>query len=271
MATVWEDSVEQFKRLKGKPFKEKAKYFWEYYRYHTIGAIGIIAFIIVLVVTISTAKDYALSVVMINSVTDSLETPNGIPVREKMISDISERIDFNPKEYEVAIDTSITLGRGETTANAEYASVQKFAAMMSAQNIDIVVCNTSIYEQYAQNAYFYDLRQLYDDQTLAAYNGYIYYTDAATFGDYDDDTDMDVTAKQASYVVDHHDPDSMTDPIPCGFFAGKGTLVDNYGLYSYMVETDIYQGYQQEAVIGIPVNSPRTDNAIAGIEYLMGK
>ena len=105
---------------------------------------------------------------------------------------------------------------------------------------------------------------------MAEMAGLIYYTDAATFADYQS-METDVYEKQAEYNIDHHDPSCMKDPVPVGFFAGEGTRVGDSGIYDYLKDEDKFQGFEKEAAFGILQNTERYDNALTGISYLAGK
>ena len=266
MATIWEETKKQGAKMKGRSFKEKLEYFWEYYRIHTLILIGTVAVIGSLIHAYVTSREYALSIVMINSVADQF---NGLT--DGWTSDLTDILDFDPKEYEVYIDTSLVFGGNNVSANQEYASLQKFAALMSSSSMDIIISDSASFERNAQNNYLYDLRKLYSEEELEKLSDILYYTDAATFSDYSDDTDPNKIVDQSVYTVNHHDPTSMKDPIPVGFFADSTSLIGSSGAYAYLSEEDTYQGYPQEPVMGIVINTPRTEAAITGIGYFLNR
>jgi len=269
MTTIWDETKMQASKMKGRPFKEKLGYFWEYYKTQTLIIVGSIALLTAIIHAVVTSKDYALSVVAINSIGFELDK-----YTEEWTNDLTSRLDFDPKKYEVAIDTSISLGTDSITATEEYANVQKFAAMMSSQTIDVLVANTSIYEQYAQNQYYQDLRTVFTEDELKAFDGQIYYTDAATYADYekeDADPNYSATEVQKEYIVDHRDPSSMESPVPVGIFLDAGTRIGDAGFYSYFIDTDIYQGHKEEGIIGIPINTPRLEAAHDAVLYFCNR
>ena len=265
MSTIWEETKTQGAKMKGRPLKEKLEYFWEYYKIHTMIAAVVIIIAISLIRSWATAKDYALSIVVANSMANAMEG-----VSEKWAEDLSEIIEFDPKKYEIAIDTSIMMGAGTGSAEQDYANSQKMAALISAASIDVIATDTEMFEQYAQNQYLHDLRDVYSDDELASMEGHIYYTDAATYTDYSD-SDPDAFEKQASYVIDHHDPSTMKEPVPVGFFADESTRIGQAEIYFNLESLDPYQGYPREAVVGILINTPRLDASKAGFDYLTGR
>ncbi len=267
MATIWEETKKQGSKMKGRPLKEKLEYFWEYYHAQVLIAAAAIAIIISVIRAVVTSKDYALSVVIINSIAPSMG------VTEEWTSDLSGMIEFDPKKYEVYIDDTLALGTDRITANEEYASQQKMAALISSASIDLLIADSGQFERYAQNNSFIDLRTVYSDEELDALDGKLYYTDRDTFDDYesDENINVDVNALQASYVVDHRDPSSMKDPVPVGIYAGPDTRIGSSGIYSHYAATDVYQGHPIEPVMGMPVNTPRIPAALTGIEYFLNR
>ncbi|MBO4900155.1 MAG: hypothetical protein J5509_07675 [Lachnospiraceae bacterium] len=266
MTTIWEETKKQGSKMKGRPLSEKIAYFWEYYKIHTLVGATVLILVISLVHAWATSKDYILSIVMVNSIAAQIDD-----IDTNWISDLNERIEYDPKKYEIYLDTTMLLGQGSESANQEYANLQKLAAMISAQSIDIFIADTESFERYAQNEYMYDLRNIYTEEELQKYSDILYYTDAATFSDYSSDVDPNAYPDQSVYIVDHHDPDSMKDPVPIGFFADDTTVVGSSGAYAYLNPDDMFQGHPKEGVIGIMINTPRLDNAKIGIDYLTGK
>lgn len=266
MATIWEETKKQTLKMKGRPLKEKLAYIWEYYHIVILIAAGAIFILASLIKAFVTSKDYALSVVMINSVAGAFEG-----VTDEWTAELTDTLDFDQKKYEVYIDTSIMIGGPNVTASQEYASLQKFAALMSSKSMDIITADTPRFEQYAQNQYFCDLRDVFSQEELDEMTEYIYYTDAATYSDYGSDVDpsVDVNAIQAAYVIDHRDPSSMKEPVPVGFFIPESSRLGASGIYSHLPAEDAFQGHTPEAVIGIAINSPRLDNAKTGVEFFL--
>ena len=259
MATLREDTKAEWDKMKDRPFKEKLSYFWEYYKVHTIAAVIGVIFVVALIRSFVTSKDYALYIAIIESYDPSGEATQNWP------EELADTIGFDRDDYEVFIDSSFSFGADGTSARADYVAAQKLTALLTSRydNPQVMLMRT-------QNDCFIDLRTIYSEEELSAMEGLIYYTDAATFADYQS-AEANVYEKQLLYDIDHHDPSTMKDPVPVGFFAAEGTKVGDSGIYDHLADTEAFQGHENEAAFGILQNTERYDNALTGISYLAGK
>ena len=160
------------------------------------------------------------------------------------------------------------IGNG-TNPNIEYAAMQKLTAYLTSATIDVFIADSYVFEQYCQNRNLYDLRDIFTEEELESMSDIIYYTDAATYSDYDDVTNLDVAADQAKYVIDHHDPTSMKDPVPMGLFVTDTSRLGSTEAYSTLENFEDYQGYPSEAIIGITRNTTHFDSAVAAMKYFL--
>lgn len=261
MGTLREEEKERWKEIKDKPFKYKLGYFWDYYKGVCLGIIIAIIVIVSIVRTVASYRDYALCVIMVN--TEPI-TADEAAIEWK--SDLEDQLNVDTDKYQVYIDTSISIGGG-ANANVEYAAMQKLTAYLTSATIDVFIADTSIFEEYCQNGNLFDLRDVFSEEELEAMSGMIYYTDAATFEDYDDITNIRVSEDQSAYVVDHHDPDSMKDPIPMGIFISEDSRIGRSGVYDNLKEFSDYQGYPAEPVMGIVLNTTHYDSAVETLRY----
>ncbi len=264
MATLREDTKAEWDKMKDRPFKEKLSYFWEYYKVHVIVAIIAVIFVVAMIRSFVTSKDYAVFIAAVDSFDATGET-KGVWAEE-----LADIIGFDKDDYEVYIDSTVQFGGDSASTQSDYVSAQKLTALLTSRSMDIMIADMTVFEQYAQNDCFVDLRDIYSEEELSSMEGLIYYTDAATFADYQS-SEMNVYEKQAEYTIDHHDPSSMKDPVPVGFFAAEGTRVGDSGMYDHLKDTEEFQGHENEAAFGILKNTERYDNAVTGISYLAGK
>lgn len=262
MGTLREDTNEQIKTMKDRSFKDKFEYFWEYYKFHALGIIVGVAVIIAIIRSIVSYREYAISIIMVNP--DNIVTEELAPEWE---SDLAEILQINTRKEQIYIDTSISVGNN-TPQQLEYSALQKLVAFFTSRTADVFISNTPLFEEYSQNGNLSDLRNYYTDEELEALSDIIYYTDAATFVDYQDVTNLDAKEDQEKYTVDHRDPDSMQDPIPTGFYITDSSRLGQAGVYAYINGLN-YQGHPQEGVIGIPVVVTDVEKAKIAVEYFL--
>ena len=144
--SVFDEIRAQHKKMKGKSVKEKAAYFWEYYRVATIVAILVIAFAANLIYTIVTAKDSAFHGVLINGYTD-IDVTSFMEGFESFA-----QIDTN--KYSTSLETNFTLQQ-DSTDQYTMANIQKFAAMVAAKELDVVIIDPDTFATYADGGYLY--------------------------------------------------------------------------------------------------------------------
>lgn len=262
MGTLREDTNEQIKTMKDRSFKDKFEYFWEYYKFHALGIIVGVAVIIAIIRSIVSYREYAISIIMVNP--DNIITEELAPEWE---SDLAEILQINTRKEQIYIDTSISVGNN-TPQQLEYSALQKLVAFFTSRTADVFISNTPLFEEYSQNGNLSDLRNYYTDEELEALSDIIYYTDAATFVDYQDVTNLDAKEDQEKYTVDHRDPESMQDPIPTGFYITDSSKLGQAGVYAYINGLN-YQGHPQEGVIGIPVVVTDIEKAKIAVNYFL--
>jgi len=264
MATLREDTRAEWDKMKDRPFKEKLDYFWEYYKVHVIVAVIAIIVIVSVIRSFVTSRDYALFIAVVDS-GDQMGEQTSVWSEE-----LADVLGIDKDRYEVFIDTSIEFGGDRTSSQSDFVAAQKLTALLTSRSMDIMLADMTVFEQYAQNECFVDLRTIYSEEQLSEMEGLIYYTDAATYEDYKS-TESDIYEKQAAYVIDHRDPSTMKDPVPVGFFGSGETRVGQSGIYDHLKDEEEFQGHENEAAFGILRNTEKYDNAVAGISYLLGK
>lgn len=148
-------------KLSGMNFSGKLEYIWTYYKPLIFGVIGVIALIFIIRNQIENAKYYEiLSIGVANSsTTDSTE-----PLEEEL----KERFgDPDDKYQRVGIDTSYSFGGDMDTG--EYSVIMKFTAVTAAQEMDILICNEDVYENFDNQEYFMDLTDLLSEEECQKY------------------------------------------------------------------------------------------------------
>lgn len=261
--SMYREIREQHQKTQNMSRKEKLSYFWYYYKIHTIAVIVIAIFIISLIRQIVTNKDYAFYAALINSdFAYTADDPWG--------EEFAEYAGIDTDKYLSCVDTSFTLSSGDMSQYS-IANTEKLLALIQAGTIDVIIADTEIFEGYARNEMFMDLRTILTEELMEKYENDFYYTDGAVF-DADDDNASGAAGEQPDYdalVINHRDPSSMEQPVPVGICLTKETKIMASGCYDYLSEGNVtYQGYPSEAVLGIPLSTANFDTILRFLTYL---
>ena len=221
--SVMDEIREQHKKMKGKSLKEKFKYFWEYYRVATLVTILVVIFVGNLIYTVVTAKDNAFYAVLVNGYTD-MDT-------EEYMAGFDEYAQIDTKNYSTTLETNFTLSQDSADTYA-VANLQKFAAQVAAQEVDVMIADPDTFQQYTENGYLGGLNEFLSEETLARYEDRLIYANIP-----DDDTE---------------------EEVPVGIQISDCALLQ---------ETQAYAG-REEVYFGIVVNTRHTDNAEKFLEYI---
>ena len=266
MSIAKEIREEQKKALSTMNTREKLAYFWEYYKIHTIAAIIIIAVVISLIRQYVTSKDIRFYAVLMDAVT----TDSNSGLSEVWSEEFLEYAQIDAKEYDVYIDTSISIATN-TDVQYLYANQQKLFALFASNSISAFVADTQTFEEYAQLEYFYDLKSLLSEEELNKYGPYLYYTDASTFGSVSDISFDDESSWEdpGNLIINHRDPSTMKQPVAVGVILSEDNKLADAGYYAYLRDAGYeYQGYPSDAVLGVPLMCEEPELVIRFLEYL---
>ena len=221
--SVMDEIREQHKKMKGKSLKEKFQYFWEYYRVATLVTILVAVFLGNLIYTVATAKDNALYAVFVNGYTD-MDT-------EEYMAGFDEYAQIDTKNYSTTLETNFTLSQDSADTYA-VANLQKFAAQVAAQEVDVMIADPDTFNQYAENGYLGGLNEFLSEAALSRYSDRLIYANIP-----DDDTE---------------------EEVPVGIDIADCALLQ---------ETQAYAGYDN-VYFGILVNTEHAENAEKFLEYI---
>lgn len=257
---VQDEIRQQQQKLKGKSPKEKLQYFWYYYKIHTIVIVCVVIFLVTMLHDILSAKDYAFYGVMLNSVDlsgDSMEDAFG------------EYAGLDLETYECFIDTDSTLSYRSAT-QYDMATSQRLIALVQTKDLDALVFDSEIYNNYANNGMFVDLSTLYSPEELQKYEDRLYYVDNAQIARADEDPDYKNEAlafldEEKEITNDdilreaetHRHPENMEDPIPVGIFLEGSPFVQKTNAYDILTP-----------VFGISATTTRPETAKKFLDFL---
>jgi hypothetical protein len=290
---VWDDIKKQHKKVRKKGFKAMASYFWDYYKIPTAVIIVIALFSFYLIRDMASNLPYGFYAMMINSTMH----PDGEVIGE----DFAGYAGIDTSSYNVLIDTNQTLSTSSYNTY-DVSTQERIMAITAAGDLDVMIADQSVFEQYARNSYMTDLRDLMSEDELKKYDGYIYYVDGAILKAIEDGTYEQASSEN---TADNESQDSQDDPSVAGSnsAATDETISDEEISYmlgisspssivseddfvlpdpdsmedpvpvgiilsdtAFMQSTNTYAG--SVPIFGIIGNSSRTDLAIKFLEYL---
>lgn len=290
---VWDDIKKQHKKVRKKGFKAMASYFWDYYKVPTAVIIVIALFSFYLIRDMASNLPYGFYAMMINSTMH----PDGEVIGE----DFAGYAGIDTSSYNVLIDTNQTLSTSSYNTY-DVSTQERIMAITAAGDLDVMIADQSVFEQYARNSYMTDLRDLMSEDELKKYDGYIYYVDGAILkaiedgtyeqassentadnesqGSQDDSsvagsnsaaTDETISDEEISYMLGISSPSSIVsedafvlpDPNSMEDPVPVGIILSDT---AFMQSTNTYAG--SVPIFGIIGNSSRTDLAIKFLEYL---
>ena len=257
----YEDNVKksgkfQREKIKDKPFKEKAAYYLEYYKYPALAVVvgGILLF--TLIRSIVTSKSYCFNGMMVNSMALDSQT---------ISSEFARIEEFDTDKYECFIDCDSLMsinGLSET----DLATSTKFIAQIQTKDLDIATFDSTNFETEAMGECMMDLSSVLSAEDLERFKDKLYYIDYAEIERLDraDDKIIDHTIKevptmeemQANIAVHQH-PENMEKPMLVGIIIDESPLVKNTYCYAGTIP-----------VFGIIVNTQRVDSAINFLHFI---
>lgn len=206
---VMDEFREEREAMKQKGFKEKIKYFCDYYKWHVIGGVALAAFAISLMHSILTHKDWAFYGAFINA----YQTPSYDTFREEFAA----RAGIDLKEFDVQFDTSMYV-----TDNAHDQStldtMERLTVYIAAGDVNVMAGGPYVINQYAYSDFFQDLRQILPQDLQEQLEPYYYYMDAALAAELKAQQENGTMASAPRYPSDPANAESMTVPVPVGLY-----------------------------------------------------
>lgn len=242
---------EERERIKNGTFKQKASYFWEYYKWYVIVPVIVIAFLGTTIYQKITAPEVILNGVLINTYSTESEASC-----EEIIADFSEAQKIDTEEYAVTLNTTMSYITDDTSGTANYESIQALMAWIAAGSVDFISSDHAAMTDLAYNGYFVDLRNFLTKEQIAEYEPYFLYIDGAVTVALDEAFDKNEDASSIS-IPDCTKPETMEDPIPVMIDLSKNEKLSK--IYS---DSDAL-------AMGIAENAPNKDMLLSFLEYLI--
>ncbi|MCI8613571.1 hypothetical protein [Parablautia intestinalis] len=258
---VRDEIRQQHMKAKDMTLKERLAYFWYYYKVHTLVFICAVFALVAFVRDIAASKDYIFNGLMLNSY--------GLPSDELSMA-FADYADLDLETYDCFIDTSTTLSL-RSMGQYDAVTVQKIIATIQTGDLDAVVYDSEIFNNYSEHEMFMDLRTAFTQEELEQYKDYLYYIDYAevlklqeakddytpeVLSDYQP-SEEELDAALAEETRLHRHPENMENPIPVGVILEDSAFAQKTGAYP-----------QKVPVFGIIHTSHRLDVSKKYLEFL---
>ena len=238
-----EEKRHQWQALKGMGFKAHWDYFWDYYKVHVIVAVVLIFGIVTLVRDIVNQKPDAVNVSIINAA--------GISDASSLQAGFAEYENIDTTKYNVAIDSTSAINL-KNPDSYTIAHSERIYSMIAAHDLDVIMADTDVFDNYAKNEMFIDLREYFSEEELNALGDNIFYVDTADYHSNEDpfEEENDSSKEDGAEVVH--------ELIPVGII-----LKDN----AHLKSLEYYQ--YSTPVAGLAVASERSETGADFIRYLL--
>lgn len=250
MALMDEFKKERENIKNGTP-KQKAAYFWEYYKWYVIIPVIILIGLIYFIHNIVTRTDDVLNGLLIN-----VQNPDSQTLVEQTADNFAKEMKIDTKEYSVSLNSSLTYIPNNTSGMANYETSQALMAWIGAGAVDFINSDTNTMTELAYREYFGDLREFLSESEITKYEPYFLYIDQAVIDARNDALENNQEA-DAITIPDCRKPETMEKPVP--------VLID---MSQCKLLTDIYSG-KDNLALGIVSNAPNPDMTLNFIKYVM--
>ena len=156
------------KTVKKKSIKNNLEYFWMYYKLPFAAVLIVVVLVLYFLITSLTAKDTALSVMLIDCHTEMSS--------EKMEEEYMEAAELAPKKYQVQIQTNLMF-QGTDSGNYSMTSLSKFMADIGSELLDVCGMLKDDFVKYDGSQTWMDLRECMTDEQMETLKDRILTTD----------------------------------------------------------------------------------------------
>lgn len=247
---VMDEFREEREALKHGTPKQKFRYFLDYYKWYVVAAVAIVGFAASMIYNMVTRKDMAFSVSLINA----FDIGSG----DEYLASFAEYAGIDTEEFDIMADSSMQIDYTSTDQNTA-ASIQKLMVLVAAGEIDALLSDEAVIEQYAYSETFYDLRDVLTAEQLDAYGPYLFYMDQAV-ADAVSEAQMDPDYESTAMPErpDPRKPEAMEQPVPVGICLGEAQALN-----------ETYVFLSGEGILAVPATSPHLETVSQYVDFLL--
>lgn len=172
--TLQENFEKEKKKLAGMSFGERLQYIFDYYKFWFLGAALVVVVGWGIISAFLHNRPTGFYAMLLNAGGSDVSGQ----ANEDASAAFAEAAGLDNKSYKIIVDTSATFNPND---QSEFSIAQnaKIAALYQSHDLDVMVADPGVFIYYALNGSFRDLREVLDEDTLAAYeaSGQLYYID----------------------------------------------------------------------------------------------
>ena len=212
--------------------------------------MAIVGFAASMIYNMVTRKDMAFSVSLINA----FDIGSG----DEYLASFAEYAGIDTEEFDIMADSSMQIDYTSTDQNTA-ASIQKLMVLVAAGEIDALLSDEAVIEQYAYSETFYDLRDVLTAEQLDAYGPYLFYMDQAV-ADAVSEAQMDPDYESTAMPErpDPRKPEAMEQPVPVGICLGEAQALN-----------ETYVFLSGEGILAVPATSPHLETVSQYVDFLL--
>ena len=231
-------------KIKGKSWKERLAYFWDYYKWYVLIAVVALALLTHTVTTSLNKKEVVLKGILIDGI-GTVEEP-------AVLQTFFDSAGINPEKQEVYLNTGLALNSG--IPSIVTTSYQRIHAGIGAADTDFLMGYEYAIQRFAYDTshVFADLRDILSPEILAEQEEYLYYIDAAVIEKIKNEPQKEIP------LPDPKKPEEMEQPVPVAVdISACGEFTSVY----YTPDTAVY--------IAVVTNAPHEKLVAQFIEFLL--
>ena len=232
--------LEKLKTLHG---PQKIRYIWDYYKLPIVVLCILLYILGYSLYGHFTHKEKILYTALVNvSASDSLT--------EQLSTGFLDSLDQDTSKTTMQLYTGLYLTDDETNPFHEYtyASRMKILASIDGKQLDVVLMNKEAFDAFSQNGYLCDLEELLSSEDVDLYNRLKPHLVTNTVILEDNSTDLQLDPSITYQAV--------TEEHPFGLDLSQTSMISD-------------AGFSDIVYLGIIANSPRTEEAIDYVRYLL--
>ena len=251
---TWKNEFANAKKVfKHGTWKQKIEYIFDYYKWHIIAILSILLIIGSIIYTNNTEKNSVLNGMFLNTFAEA-------EVILELQNDFTTQFPINSSSEEIIFDSVFFYPSNETDhidLASSYETTQLLVSKIAAGNIDFVVAETSVLNEFIYGEYCYALSEILSEEQIDTFSPYFLYCDKALL---EQIANMDFTTEKLS-DIDFPDPSksgAMETPIPVMIDISDSPKVHM-----------LYPNSTSTYALAFIINGHNSQKALDFLEYLM--